>query len=77
MNTKKFGAIIKRERMSRNMSQEVTSSFADIGRTHLSAIERGDRVPTLTTFIKLSFAMDMRPSELLGIIEDELGKEIH
>ena len=33
-------------------SQELVSGFAGIGRTHLSAIDRGERKPTLETFLK-------------------------
>ena len=57
------------------MSQEVLSGFADIGRTHLSAIERGTRKPTLDTFFKISEALEIRPSVLLAAIEDELKQE--
>ena len=45
------------------------------GRTHLSAIERGERKPTLETFFKIAYALDIRPSELMAAIEQELGTE--
>lgn len=34
------GKVIQRFREEKGLSQEVLSGFADIGRTHLSAIER-------------------------------------
>ncbi len=68
------GRVIRRFRESRRLSQEVVSGLADIGRTHLSAIERGVRKPTLETFFKLSEAIGVRPSELMRAIEDELGE---
>lgn len=68
------GRVIRRFRESRRLSQEVVSGLADIGRTHLSAIERGVRKPTLETFFKLSEAIDVRPSELMRAIEEELGE---
>ena len=61
-------------REEKGLSQEVLSGFADIGRTHLSAIERGMRKPTLDTFFKISDALDVRPSVLLAAIEDELKR---
>ena len=52
------------------------SGFADIGRTHLSAIERGTRKPTLETFYRISEAMDVKPSILLNAIEEEIEKKL-
>lgn len=69
------GKVIQAYREKKGVSQEVLSGFADIGRTHLSAIERGERKPTLETFYKLSMALDVRPSELFRAIEDEIEKE--
>ncbi|MBR2986629.1 MAG: helix-turn-helix transcriptional regulator [Clostridia bacterium] len=65
------GKIIQNEREKRGLSQEVVSGLADIGRTHLSAIERGVRKPTLETFFRLADALRMRPSELIRLIEEE------
>ena len=69
------GKVIQRFREQKGLSQEVLSGFADIGRTHLSAIERGTRKPTLDTFFKISDALEIRPSVLLAAIEDELERE--
>lgn len=66
------GRVIKAFREGKNLSQEVVSGFADIGRTHLSAIERGERRPSLDTFFKLAEALGVRPSVLLAAIESEL-----
>ena len=69
------GRAIQRYREKCGLSQEVVSGLADIGRTHLSAIERGVRKPTLDTFFKLAEAMNIAPSELLKLIEDEINSE--
>ena len=66
------GKVIQKFREEKGLSQEVLSGFADIGRTHLSAIERGARKPTLDTFFKIAEAMEIRPSVLLAAIEDEI-----
>lgn len=66
------GRVIQRCREKKGVSQEVLSSFADIGRTHLSAIERGVRKPTLETFFRLSEALDLKASDLMREIEAEL-----
>ena len=69
------GKVIQEYREKRGLSQEVVSGLADIGRTHLSAIERGVRKPTLETFFKISDALDVAPSELLKIIENKIQNE--
>ena len=63
------GKIIQEYREKKGLSQEVVSGLADIGRTHLSAIERGVRKPTLETFFKIADALDILPSELMKMIE--------
>lgn len=68
------GMVIQRLREQRGLSQEVLSGFADIGRTHLSAIERGERKPTLETFYRISEALEMRPSAVMALIEDEIER---
>ena len=68
------GKVIQKYREERGLSQEVLSGFADIGRTHLSAIERGTRKPTLETFYRISEALHIRPSVLLAAIEEEIDK---
>lgn len=68
------GKIIQQVREDRGLSQEVVSGLADIGRTHLSAIERGTRRPTMETFFKIANAMDIDASSLLKQIESECKK---
>ena len=62
------GKVIQEYREKRGLSQEVASGLADIGRTHLSAIERGIRKPTLETFFRIADALDIKPSELVRLI---------
>ena len=66
------GRVIQNIRESRKQSQELVSGLAGIGRTHLSAIERGERRPTIETFCKISFAMGIKPSVLLAAIEEQM-----
>lgn len=68
------GRVIQRFREGKKQSQELVSGLAGIGRTHLSAIERGERKPTLETFFKISEALNVRPSILMAAIEEELNQ---
>ena len=67
------GRVIQEYREKKGLSQEVVSGLAAIGRTHLSAIERGERKPTMETFFRICDALQVRPSELMAMIEQELA----
>ena len=66
------GDAIYRYRRWRRMSHVVLSGLAGIGRTHLSAIERGERKPTLETLYRLSRALGVNMSDIVVEIEKEL-----
>ena len=68
------GNVIQELREKKGLSQEVVSGLAGIGRTHLSAVERGERKPTMETFFRISDALQIKPSELMAMIEAELSK---
>jgi len=72
LDAKIVGSVIQCYRERKGLSQEVVSGFADIGRTHLSAIERGERKPTLETFYRISSALNVKASELLNAIEEKI-----
>ena len=74
LNAELVGQVIQSKREQKKLSQEVVSGLAGIGRTHLSAIERGERKPTLETFFKIAEALNVRPSVLMAEIESELEK---
>lgn len=71
------GKAISKARQCKGITQEVLSGLADIGRTHLSAIERGERKPTLETLWRIASALDMWPNELVKKIELEIANDCH
>lgn len=73
LNAQIVGKVIAQFRIKKGLSQEVLSGFADIGRTHLSAIERGERKPTLETLYRIACALDVRMSDIVTEIERQLG----
>ncbi len=74
LDAKIVGQVIQRVREKNGMSQELVSGLAGIGRTHLSAIERGERKPTLETFYRIALAMNLHPWKLMQLIEEEMEK---
>ena len=72
LDSKIVGEVIADLRKKKGISQEVLSGLADIGRTHLSAIERGELKPTLETLYRISTAMDIKMSDIIIEIEKRL-----
>lgn len=59
--------VIRRLRKKRRKTQEVLSGLAGMDRPHLGMVETGGRIP-------IADALDMRPSELIALIEEEMEK---
>lgn len=74
LDEKTVGAVISEFRKRKGVSQEVLSGLADIGRTHLSAIEHGERKPTLETFYRICCALDVSMESVIREIEKRLVK---
>ena len=72
LDSVKVGKVIADFRKRKNVSQEVLSGLAGIGRSHLSAIERGDRKPTLETFFRICNALDVKMSVVISEIEKDI-----
>ena len=66
------GKAISEIRRKKKLSQDVVSGLAGIGRTHLSAIENGERKPTLETLYKIACAMNVKMSDIVILIEAKL-----
>ena len=75
LNSQIVGNVIADFRKYKKLSQEVLSGLADIGRTHLSAIERGERKPTLETLFRICTAMNVRMSDVVKEIEKRIENE--
>lgn len=74
LDAKIVGVAIATFRKRKQVSQEVLSGLADIGRTHLSAIERGERKPTLETLYRIANALNVNMSDIVLEIERQLAQ---
>ena len=70
-NSKAFGVVIGRLRTSRGMTQESLSGLAGIARSHLVALENGEKTVKLSTRWSIAYALELRPSELIRLVEEE------
>jgi transcriptional regulator with XRE-family HTH domain len=59
-----YGRAIRELRAERGISQERLAHIADLDRTYVSGIERGERNPSLANILKLAEALDVNVSEL-------------
>lgn len=75
LDAKLVGEVIGDFRKQKGVSQEVLSGLADISRTHLSAIERGERKPTLETLFRISGALEIDASEIVREIEKRIPEK--
>ncbi|HSH72113.1 MAG TPA: helix-turn-helix domain-containing protein [Methylophilaceae bacterium] len=66
-----FSIVLKRLRKKLGISQELLAHEAGLDRTYISLLERGARSPSLITITRLSKSLQVRPSELLRMIESE------
>lgn len=62
-----FGRTVRRLRHGLALSQEDLADRADIHRTYIGGIERGERNPTLTMIVRLSEALGVSPETLLRV----------
>ena len=72
LDSNKVGEVVAYFRRQKGISQEVLSGLADIGRSHLSAIERGERKPTLETLYRICNALEIKMSTFVIKLEEIL-----
>jgi transcriptional regulator with XRE-family HTH domain len=58
-------ARIRARRLALNWSQEALAEAADLHRTYIGAIERGEKNMTLTTLQRVAKALGVAPADLL------------
>jgi transcriptional regulator with XRE-family HTH domain len=64
-----FGKVLRELRVEQHISQEKLAEYCELDRTYISLLERGLRQPTITTIFKLSKALKISPSALIGKVE--------
>jgi transcriptional regulator with XRE-family HTH domain len=62
---KRLGEVVRARRKSIGVSQEALADAAQLDRSHMGKIERGERNLTLLNLSRIATALDARPSELL------------
>ncbi|WP_091939672.1 helix-turn-helix domain-containing protein [Propionivibrio dicarboxylicus] len=69
---KAFGIVLRRFRRQANLTQEQLGFEADLQRVYVSALELGQKMPSLATIFKLAKALRCSASDLVAEVEAEL-----
>lgn len=59
-----FGRKVKKFRLSKGLSQEAFAHKADLDRTYISSIEKGERNVSLVVIEKIAIALEIEISNL-------------
>lgn len=60
-----LGAAIRRVRLSKDISQEKLALLAEVDRSYVGRVERGDNNVAILTLSKLALALDVTLEELM------------
>ena len=66
---KKFGQNVRRKREAYCISQESLAEIADLDRTYVGGIERGERNPTIISAVRIAKALRVRLADLCEEID--------
>jgi transcriptional regulator with XRE-family HTH domain len=64
-----FGERLRELREKRELSLRALAELAEMSYTYISDMERGLRVPSLTTIIRLAVALDCKVTDLVGMFD--------
>ncbi len=71
-----FGSVVRRSRLAAGVSQEALAHTADVERSYLGRIERGQSQPTLYVVLKVAAALGVQGGVLVSLVEGYLSKAI-
>ena len=67
-----FGKSLRKRRLAKLFSQEALSIESNLSRAYLSDLETGKKDPSLFTVFKLAGALKIKPSILIGEVENTI-----
>lgn len=67
-----FGQAVRAARMEQGMAQEELAALAEIERSHMGKIERGEHMPTLALILRIAIALNRSAAELIAATEENL-----
>jgi transcriptional regulator with XRE-family HTH domain len=63
---RQFGQMLRAERKTRNLTQQELAFGADLSLTYVGEIERGERMISLDTLLRLATALNLTAAQILA-----------
>ena len=70
-----FGEVIQRLRAEKGLTQEGLALEAGTERSHISALERAEKGPSLGTIFRLARALNIPAGDLIRLVEQKLAEK--
>lgn len=67
-----FGYAVREQRIQRGISQEELANAAQVERSHMGKIERGEHMPNLVMILRLARALSVNP----GVLVDQVAVKL-
>ncbi|HEX7152306.1 MAG TPA: helix-turn-helix transcriptional regulator [Thermoanaerobaculia bacterium] len=64
-----FGAHLRDLRLARGYTQADLADRAGLPQTHVSAMERGIKLPNMVTLLRLAVALNCKPAKLMAAFD--------
>jgi transcriptional regulator with XRE-family HTH domain len=72
-----FGAAVREKRFELGLSQEELANKAQVERSHMGKIERGEHLPNLVLILRLAKALSVKPGLLVDRAAELLPPKTH
>ena len=73
--TEAFGLVLRQLRTNKGLTQEALALEAGTERSHISALERAEKGPSLGTILRLAQALDVSAGEVVSMVEEVVGQK--
>ncbi len=73
--TEAFGEVLQKLRADKGLTQEALALEAGTERSHISALERAEKGPSLGTIFRLARALNMPAGDLIKLVEQKLTEK--
>lgn len=70
-----FGKVLRVVRKEVGLTQEELAHAAEVDRTFVSLIERGERQPTVRVLFKLAAALSLQPVRLIELTQELVAQD--
>ena len=71
-----FGAVVREKRFELGLSQEELANQAQVERSHMGKIERGEHLPNLVMILRLAKALSVKPGLLVEQTAEKLFQQL-